>query len=292
MDTITSPSSQAALPKYEKASIAMISQSTSTSLSGQRNKVFFRAIASNEESGKKLANYATIKDYNNVVVFYNKSDIYSDNLKQEFEKYFQEKGGKIRNINLDDLTLNTSIEKLLDNYQNQANAIVFLPKTQSISVALEIARTQQQRIQEQRASKKLHLLGDAVLYDPEILRSGGEAVEDLVLCVPWFAEEQNSKEFSANAKQRWGGQISSRTAANYDATQAFIKAISMSAENPSRQSVLNNLKSVNLSQNETSGYPLQFNNNGERQQEPVLVKAVRGSGGPQESGFKFEQVKE
>ncbi|WP_414586200.1 AAA-like domain-containing protein [Scytonema sp. PCC 10023] len=288
----TSPSSQAALPEYEKAGIAMISQSTSTSLSGQRNKVFFRAIASNEESGKKLANYAKIKGYNTVVVFYNKSDIYSDNLKQEFEKYFQEKGGKIINLNLDDLTLNTSIEKLLDNYQNQANAIVFLPKTQSISVALEIARTQQQRIQEQRASKKLYLLGDAVLYDPEILRSGGEAVEDLVVCVPWFAEEQKSKEFSANAKQRWGGQISSRTAANYDATQAFIKAISMSAENPSRQNVLNNLKSVNLSQNETSGYPLQFNNNGERQQEPVLVKAVRGSGGPQESGFKFEQVQE
>ena len=66
----------------------------------------------------------------------------------------------------------------------------------------------------------------------------------------------------------------------------------MSAENPSRQNVLKNLRSINLSPSETSGNPLQFNNNGERQQEPVLVKVVRGSGGPQGSGFKFEQVPE
>ena len=76
----TSQSSQAALPEYEKAGIAMIAQSSSTSLSGLKNKVFFRVIPSNQESGKKLADYAKKQGYQSVVIFYNPSDIYCDGI--------------------------------------------------------------------------------------------------------------------------------------------------------------------------------------------------------------------
>ncbi len=291
-----SKNSNAALPEYEKAGIAMISQSTSTSLSGLKNKVFFRAIPSDKESATKLADYANQQGYKRVIIFYNYHDIYSESLKKEFKKSFEVRGGRVvENIDFALRTPNTSSENFLSNYQDKADAIVLFPNTQSVPVALEIARTQYQKnLKNPAASKKLPLLGADGLYDPQILKSGGEAVEGLVLSIPWFGEEQNSKEFADKAKERWRGQISWRTAATYDATQAFIKAISMSGKNPSRQTVLKNLKSANLLPNETSGYPLQFNNNnGERQQQPVvLVKVVKGSGGPLESGFKFEQVKE
>ncbi|MEH1934311.1 MAG: AAA-like domain-containing protein [Nostoc sp.] len=284
-----STTSQAVLADCEKAGIAMISPtSTSTSL---KSNVFFRTVASDKESAEKLANYALSKNYRKVVVFWNPDDIYSQSLNKEFEKSFQERGGQIiRRINLALPTLNPSAEVLLSTFQDQADAAVLFPNTRFISVVNEITRTQKKLVNS--GSKQLPLLGVDALYDPEILRSTGEAVENnLVLAVPWFAGEENSKKFADEASERWGGQISWRTATTYDATQAFIKAISMS-NNPTRQTVLKNLKSINISSNETSGHPLHFDDKGDCQQEPVLVKVVRGRGGPFESGFIFEQVKD
>jgi len=289
----TSVTSQAALADYEKASIAMISpNSTSTSLSGLKNKVFFRTVTSDIESTKKLADYAAIKGYKKVVIFYNPDNIYSQSLYTEFKKSFRN-GEVIRSINLALPTLNASAEVLLSVFKDQADAIILFPNTELISVVIEIIRAQEKLVNQgsKKLPMKLPMLGVDALYNPEILESGGEAVEGLVLAVPWFAGEENSKEFADKASKRWGGQISWRTATTYDATQAFIKAISMS-NNPSRQTVLQNLKSVNILSNETSGYPLKFDSKGDRQQEPVLVKVVKGRGGLFESGFKFEQVKE
>jgi ABC-type branched-subunit amino acid transport system substrate-binding protein len=282
-----STTSQAVLADYEKAGLAMISPtSTSTSL---RSNVFFRTVPSDKESAKKLVDYAFSKSYRRIVVFWNKDDIYSKSLNREFERAFKERGGEVvRTINLASPDLNPSSEVLLSVFKDQADAAVFFPNIGLNSIVIEIARAQ--KTSANNGSKQLPLLGADALYDPEVLRSAGEAVEGLVLAIPWFAGEQNSKEFAQKAMKRWGGQISWRTATTYDATKAFIKALSMS-QNPSRQTVLNNLKSLQISQNETSGYPLQFDK-GDRQQEPVLVKVVKGSGGPQESGFKFEQIQE
>ncbi|MBN3897218.1 MAG: ABC transporter substrate-binding protein [Nostoc sp. NOS(2021)] len=277
----TSTNSKAALPKYEKAGMAIISPgSTSSSLN---NQVFFRTVLSDQINANKLADYAKNQGYKKVVIFYNPGDIYSDDVKKDFENAFKKNGGEVIPTKyLADASLDTSAE-ISKIKEKNADAIVLFPNTELTSVALEIARAQ--------GSKKLPLLGGNALYNQEILTSGGEAVEGLVLAVDWFAGEQNSKEFADKASQRWGGQISWRTAAAYDATQAFIKAISMS-NNPTRQTVLQNLKSVNLSSSETSGHPLHFDEKGDRQQEPVLVKVVRGHGGPSETGFIFEQVQE
>ncbi|MEH2196349.1 ABC transporter substrate-binding protein [Nostoc sp.] len=276
----TSTNSQAALPQYENAGIAMISPgSTSRSL---KSKVFFRTVLSDQVSAEKLANYASNQGYKKVAIFYNPGDIYSNDIKKDFENVFKNKGGEVISTkDLTDASLNTSAEILKIKQEDKADAVVLFPNTELISVALEIARSQ--------GSQKLPLLGGNALYNPEILTSGGEAVEGLVLSVDWFAGEQNSKEFADKASQKWGGQISWRTGAAYDATQAFIKVISKS-NNPSRQTVLTNLKSVDLLASETSGHPLNFNNSGDRQQAPVLVKVIKGRGGPSESGFIFEQV--
>jgi branched-chain amino acid transport system substrate-binding protein len=78
-----------------------------------------------------------------------------------------------------------------------------------------------------------------------------------------------------DATNRWQGEkISWRMATSYDATQAFIKAMS-SSNNPSRQSVLEKLPSINLSPNESSGNGLKFIE-GEPKKEPVLVKVANG----------------
>jgi ABC-type branched-subunit amino acid transport system substrate-binding protein len=283
----TSTNSEAALPKYEKAGIAMISPaSTSTTL---KSKSFFRTVTSNKEIAKKLAYYAIFKGYKKIVIFDNPENIYSQSLYQEFEMIFQTSGGKvIRRINLDLPTLNASAEILLSTFEDKADAVILFPNPELISVVIEITRAQKRLVNKNQGSKKLPMLGADTLYNQKILEpSSGEAIEGLILAIPWFAGEQNSKEFADEASVIWGGQISWCTATTYDATQAFIKAISMS-NNPSRQTVLQNLKSINLSPTETSGYPLHFDARGDRQQEPVLVKVVKGSDGL----FKFEQVKD
>ncbi|WP_193197252.1 ABC transporter substrate-binding protein [Nostoc sp. MG11] len=278
----TSPNSAAALPQYESAGIAMISPgSTSTSLN---SRVFFRTVLSTEVNAGKLADYAKNQGYKRVVIFYNPDDTYSKNVKEQFEKLFKDNNEKfVRTIDLANASLDTSAEILKINEQDKADAIVLFPNTELTSVALAIASAE--------GSKKLPLLGGNALYNQKTLKSGGEAFEGLVIAVDWFAEEENSKEFAEKARTRWGGQISWRTAAAYDATQAFIKAISMS-NNPTRQTVLQKLPSVDLSANETSGHRLKFDKKGDRQQKPILVKVVRGRGGPFESGFIFQQVKD
>jgi ABC-type branched-subunit amino acid transport system substrate-binding protein len=291
----TSQNSTATLPQYESAGIAMISPgSTSASL---HSRVFFRTVLSNKVNAAKLVDYARNQGYKRVVIFYNPDDIYSKNVKEEFEKLFKDKNGEVIDTpNLADASLDipTEISKIKE---KNADAIVLFPNTELTPVAFPIARTVAARavaiahavaIARAQGSKKLPLLGGTSLYNQDTLKSGGDAFEDLVISVDWFAEEKNSKDFADEARKRWGGQISWRTATAYDATQAFIKAISMS-NNPTHQTVLQKLKSpdFNVPAKETSGYSLSFNEKGDRQQEPVLVKVVKGSDGL----FKFEQVK-
>ncbi|MEG4318838.1 MULTISPECIES: ABC transporter substrate-binding protein [unclassified Microcoleus] len=275
----TSETTEAALLEYEKGNIATISpSSTSTSL---KNKVFFRTVPNDQKTGEKLASYAISKNYKRVVIFKSSNDPYSDSITTAFQTSFKNQGGTVVG---DPIDLTTSglnpdgeVAKIYDQ-SKQANAVVLLPNTKKIPVVMGIARAANNL--NNAGTKRLQLLGADVLYAPEILKAG-KAVEGLVIAVPWFRDEPNSKKFAKAAEKIWEGRVSWTTATSYDATQAFIKALSVS-NNLSRQTVLENLKSINLTANETSGNPLRFKD-GERQgQEPVLVNVVKG---------KFELVK-
>ncbi|NMG22934.1 ABC transporter substrate-binding protein [Brasilonema bromeliae] len=61
------------------------------------------------------------------------------------------------------------------------------------------------------------------------MKEGGNAIEGLIVSVPWFREAPQSKNFAQKAAQQWGGKISWRTATSYDATQALIQALSSKA---------------------------------------------------------------
>jgi len=278
----TSTVTEAALPQYEQGELAIISPtSTSTTLTAKpESEVFFRTVPNDTETAIKLASYA--KKYTKVGICNNPNNTYSDSLTKAFTDSFEKDGRQVvgEPIDLTYPALDASgvVATMLN---NQANASVLLPDTESISVVIEIARAQKKLTQS--GNKKLQLLGADALYNPQILE-GGEAVEGLVLAVPWFRDQKNSKTFAAEAKKRWEGDVSWRTATSYDATQALIKALPV-AQKPSRDAVLTNLKSINLAADETSGNPLRFANGEREGQEPVLVKVVRGSNG---LDFKLE----
>ena len=274
----SSDASKAALVEYEKAGIAMVSPtSTSTELSGNS---FFRTLPSDAVSGAKLADYA----YNTllldkVAIFHNPNSSYSKSLEQAFATQFQQLGGQVvKTINIADPNFNA--EQEIKAIQNQAQAVILFPNTKTTSTAIGVAVANSN----QPATQRLKLLGGDALYTPATLTSGSNAVEGLILAVPWVAET----EYAKRAERRWLGGVNWRTAMSFDATQALIKALSSSA---SRTTVLQNLKNTNLSASETAGEALIFEPTGDRQAYPIFVQAVRSSGGPSGSAFAFKPIR-
>jgi ABC-type branched-subunit amino acid transport system substrate-binding protein len=281
---------EAALFEYDKSGMATISPTSTSTSPKMKKKVFFRTVPNDNKTGQELADYAIRKkNYKRVVIFNNPYDSYSGSITKEFQDSFTKQRGVVveplRDLTKPNINPTSEILTSIFDKNKQANAAVLLPNTEYISVGISLTSAQNNV---KSGIEKLPLLGADSLYNQEIINAG-KAVEGLVLAVPWFPDEAkpNSIKFANKAKEIWGEDVSVswRTAASYDATQAFIKALS-SSNNPSRQTVLDNLKSRNFSQDETSGNPLTFMD-GERQgQKPVLVQVVRDS-----SGFKFELVK-
>ena len=266
----TSDTTGAALDEYQKAKepLAVISP-TATSSQLQSN-IFFRTTPSNVKAGSQLAEYIWKKlGLKKVVIFYNRDSQFSKDIQKQFTNNFKELGGQVVwNIdltepNLDpDQKLNESVSKY------QAQAALLFPEGQQTSMGLKIAKAKANS--KNPKVQSLQLLGDAgTLYSDQTLTNGGNAVEGLILSVPWFRETPQSKDFAQEALQQWGGGVSWRTATSYDATQALIQALS---SNPSRSTVLQKLRQVNLSPQQTSGDALKFTPQGEIQMKPILIQ--------------------
>ncbi len=260
----SSSASQRGLEEYEKAGIAMISPtSTSTSLSGN---VFFRTVPSDSKAGEFLAKYAQRNNISSVAIFYTSTSNYSESLKQAFFNAFELLGTAIF---LDVSVTNFNPKNTVEALQNQVEAFVLFPNTDNkiINLSLQVADANSQ------LSNPKKLLGGDALYNPATLKLSKGGVEGLVLAVPWFAKI--TYPYTNIAAKRWGGRVSWRTATSYDATKAFIKALT---ENATRNTLLTKLQQTNLSTQETSGETLQFLRNGDRNTDPVLVKVIPKSG--------------
>ncbi|MDJ0620292.1 MAG: ABC transporter substrate-binding protein [Calothrix sp. MO_192.B10] len=273
-----SDATKAALMKYQEARLAVISP---TNTSAIKSNVFFRTVNSEAMTANKLAEYASDQlNLNKVVIFSNPDSPYSRSLTREFKKRFEQLKGKVVRKSLIDLTapkmdVKEEVKTTLDKYQPEA--VVLFPDTQHTTVALQIAtaskeQKEQMDIPDNPDSQGLQLLAGDSLYSSKTLTAWGNNVEGLIIAVPWFREAPQAQNFAQEAAKQWEGAVSWRTATSFDATVALINSFS---EKPNRTTILQNLKNVNLSASETSGYPLQFQQ-GERQNEPVLVKVKGG----------------
>ncbi|MEH2234030.1 MAG: ABC transporter substrate-binding protein [Nostoc sp.] len=289
-----SRASKSALEKYQQNDLAMITAtSASTELQG---KGFFRTILSTKDAAKYLAEYAINHNIKKVFIYYN-TDAYGRDIKEKFEAYFKKQGGEVKSsIDLENSQQNLKGE-FLENLAsiNPPDAVVFFPNTESVSTVIDIVSVIRKLRPEYKRNLNLNLLGGGTLYTSDTLKQAKEGVEGLILTVPWFPEEKNSEEFAKRACNRWEDKIDWGTASSYDATQAFIAAISQS-KNPSRKDVIEKLKSIKLPSEKTSGDTLQFINGERKDAKPVLVRVVEGSskkcGSMEAGGFRFEKVPE
>lgn len=275
----SSNTSLAGLPFYENKRLPIISPtSTSTELSGE---VFFRTVPSDAAAGEKLADKLQELNIQKVAIFYDSGSSYSLSLRDAFEKKFYDENRFSQAINLNDSDIEDRILKVIQNFQ--VEAAVLFPSTKTTHIAIKVV----QKNAGLAANERLKLFGGDALYEPETLTEGGEAVEGLILAVPWLARTGGdyASEYAERAKNRWGGPVSWRTAMSYDAAKALIKALS---EDATRETVLENLKSVSISASNTSGYSLEFDNNGERSGEVLLVEVATGAPGPPGTNLGFQ----
>ena len=264
----SSNATEAALDVYEKANIAIVSPTSSAKSLSSGSDVFFRTVSSSAVFGKKLAEYAHNSKLNKVVIFYNpNSSPYSKSLRKEFKTNFEGFQGEIIS-EVDFTNPKINIEQVLkDSKDKQVQAAVLFPDVKYNLIAPEIAKINKNN------NLNLKLLGANSLYTHKTLEDGGKSIEGLVIVVPWFKEASQSKRFAQSAEKYWGGDVSWRTATSFDATQAFIQAFSL---NPSRKTILERLKNINLSSKETSGNEIKFTEDGEVETKPVLVKVEEG----------------
>ncbi|MFN7414084.1 MAG: ABC transporter substrate-binding protein [Dolichospermum sp.] len=277
----SSDATKIALPEYEKAKLAVISP-TSTSIF-LNNPVFFRAVYSDKGAGITLAEY-TYKNLKlkKAVIFANPNSPYSNSIREVFTNQFEKLGGEVVRKPLIDLTATTfDAEKEVAKtvYGDKSEAALLFPDTQSTYIALKIAKEISKRNETLRNNsqnsprRELKMLAGDTLYKGETLNNGGKNVEGLIIAIPWFRGTSQAQSFAKKAEKQWGGAISWRTATSFDATWALIKALS---NNPSRSTVLGGLENVSLSASQTSGYPLKFTPEREREGESILLQ-VKGN---------------
>ena len=277
----SSDATRAAIPEYEKAKLAVIS-STSTSIF-LNNPVFFRAVNSDESAGKTLAEYTykTLK-LKKAVIFANPNSPYSNSIREVFTNQFEKLGGEVVRKPLIDLTASIfdpekEVAKSVYANNAMAEAALLFPDTRSTNIAINTAKEITKRNERLKTKNpprpELKMLAGDTLYTNETLTSGGNNVEGLIIAVPWFRETLQAKSFAEKSARKWGGDISWRTATSFDATQALIKTLS---NNATRDTVLRDLENVSLSASETSGYPLRFTSEREREGQSILLQIKGG----------------
>jgi branched-chain amino acid transport system substrate-binding protein len=275
----SSEATRLALPEYEKAKLALVSP-TSASIF-LNNPVFFRVVYSDESAGKKLAEY-TYKNLQlrKAVVFGNPTSTYSNSIREIFTNQFENLGGEVVRKPLIDLTASKfDPEKEVTNsvYDYKAEAALLFPDADTINKAIPIAKEItkiNKTLKTQNPPKpELKMLGGGILYKGDILANGRKNVEGLIIAVPWFGETLQTQPFAEKSARKWGGGISWRTAISFDATQALIKTLS---NNATRDTVLRGLENVSLTASETSGYPLKFTPEREREGQSILLQIKQG----------------
>ncbi|WP_339460960.1 ABC transporter substrate-binding protein [Nodularia spumigena] len=273
----SSNATQAALPEYKPARLAVVSP-TSTSCF-LNNEVFLRTVYSDANAGEKLAKYASNNlKLKKVVIFGNPKSEYSNTSREVFTREFEKLGGEVVRKPLIDLTdVNFDKYSEVNKIKDEVEAAILFPDTENTDIAIDIAIANEKSNTnlENQPEQALKFLGGDTLYSIDTINKGGKAVEGMIVSVPWFRETSKAEKFAEKSKQQWRRNVSWRTATSYDATQAFIKALSLSS-NPSRTTVLKNLKNVTLSPDETSGYGFKFTEEREREGEPVLLEVKDG----------------
>ena len=281
-----SESSKEAFPIYKKRNLAMVSPTSSSSELGSEleGEVFFRAIQSTKESAKVYADYLKNNlslNTDKLRIFYDKNRLYSNNLAKNFieETFFKEKNSinssqpvkelclfaKITCSDFSDSFIN--IKEVLKNAKKD-EIILLIPSVNLTSLALAFTRINNRYYRD----KNIKILVAMSLYETAIItKKTDSSFEGLLFAKPRVNE---SSLYVKRAKKKWQrDNISWRATGSYDATQAFVQAIHSSSPQK-REDMVQALKSVTLSKEESSGFGLKWSQDQSNEKRPYCMYEV------------------
>lgn len=277
---------QVALETYRDHQLVVISPtSTSAKFSAEGNRsdhVFFRTVPSTRVAARAIADYLSDQEQKQVAIFYTPQSEFSRSLTEEFLNIM----GKqvVEEFNLSDLSFNANLA-LQEVQALGATALALFPdgRTQSYTVqnALELIKANQGR---------LWIVGDNVLYTPEVLKLAQEQEwgqlirRRFVVRVPWHPLSSRT-DFPQQAQEYWREPVTSRVATAYDAAQALIAAIQTSPH-PNRAAIQKTLADPGFKTNGATGV-VRFEGSDRREPLNTLVKVLPNCSG---SGYRFVPV--
>jgi len=254
----SSSSSMAAADVYEKAEIAMISP-TSSSTELDKNSIFFRTVVSNKQYAKDLYEY-TIKECNGnnnqVWVLYEGKSDYSINFKEEFKNKAKNRIELfINDLNAFLAKNEEYIKKEIKNKieSNRIKCAILVPSTNTFSIALSVIHVHEELYKETNLDKyNIKFLTGWPLHNTQALKKDGSLTsKNLIIVVPMPALNENLQK---KLDQQWGEHVDWRTYTSYEATKLLIDEIKKLDNNPKitfyslqekRELVLNYLEESN-----------------------------------------------
>jgi ABC-type branched-subunit amino acid transport system substrate-binding protein len=258
-----SEASKGAILVYERAGIAMVSATSSSS--DLRSPVFYGTVNTTDVDAKNLTQLISNKINNNlpnsnIAVFYDSKSVYSNSLIDDIKKNFG--ADKVIPYDLNDFySENNQPDRKIDQIIRQNfQAIIFVGNMQQNTLSVSLVRRLQEEAQRSGRSAP-QLFGSGVFFEQSVLARVGDAMEGMILSTPCLDEKSD---FTRKSKLQWKtSQILWRNATSYDATQALIAAIEAVpiSEEPTAKSVLENLRTVQLPPEKTSGFGLQWDHN-------------------------------
>jgi len=265
---------------YGKNELVVISStSTSVRLTNFNNYVF-RTVPSDAIAAKNLVDYMQKKlGLVNVAVAYQPGNVYSESLKNEFQKLLPSRKFVCEcNLSPGSSSAGECVNRAK---QQQAKVLLLVPGTKgSLDKALGVINN---------SVGELKLLGSDAMYNPRTLRDSGKAAvqNELVVAVPWYIP---NSEFIRKAKTFWNGDVNWRTATAYDATQAIIEGLRRINGNPDRQQLRQVLSSPDFSADGATG-KVEFEPSGDRKLSTNVGVLVQVQPNPGSNfGYRFGRV--
>ena len=219
-------SSDATVPAsniYQSGKLVMISPtSSSTKLTDREDQTngnyIYRTVISSHVIAETLAEYAKNNDKSKILIC-SDSQATDQSFIQAFINTINNRNLElISDIHCDFSANNFQSDEIIQNAINQnVNTILLNPHIDRMNQALEIAKSNQ---------GKLLLLGNPSLQTQTTL-AAGNAVNGMIMAVPWQINDLENKEFVKSANQIWGEQIliTWRTATAFDATKTVAIAM-------------------------------------------------------------------
>ena len=266
-----SNASVAAAPIYQEGQMVMVNPTSNDNGISDIGDHIFRVVTNNSSAAKSLAE--NFQKYNRqVVVCYDFQSSDSVSFQQDFVSNLLAMGGQQAPVicNLSDPTFDPKA-KIQEAISKGADSLLLIPHIDHLDKAYQLAKINQ---------GKLRLYGSNTLATIKTLQQG-KTVHRLTLPVSWNPKTTENFPFGQAARQRWGGDVSWRTAGTYDATTVVATGLQT---NPTRQGLQQTLSQPTFVSQTLNG-KVNFLPNGDRAYNAIVVQVKPSS--DHQTGYDF-----